>query len=650
MEVTNLAFDVGAFNTSRFIFSKPYGMTITGIGFDFAHGSIFDELSVYAISKISAEFMEDALTYTRDFSIRSISESSIDAINMGNVVVVFSIPDGESIDELKTSTPNYPIPSYPIKLLSRYEIMGGIPPNLLIRTSLPSTDLIRARPTDGKRDIAFFYRTLIESVKGISIASLLAVPVVAEGKAKFSVLIEYINKTSINKRCKLSLYSAITEPDANLISGTIMNPPSISAPFGWMGGDMASYKELLSSCIGFGSVGPPEVQQYIVYSAPHQIEAFDYWGAVLDDHDRLFFIPYNRARNPIWHYMHLPSKSIHGYEHGIAPAHLAPAAAYRGGVLDKKGRIVLCPYGQWANGIGLYHFIDVVSLSGSSYAGPLLAEAPHPGADDEYKFMPAMSGGVASRDGRIFFLPYGGSDGSTFLGFDPDTDSMFGYGTYNGQPLGSSGMYRGGQVDLINGRIYLIPRVPARSNIMHFIDTSMPIPLLIPYPTSLFVNEQADEPFRCMSMPLGDIMYLIPWGQAVKDKWEAVDTRQNVAAGFAKPSGTPIKPSFWQKAVLSSSGKLFLIPRFRDEITREWQYIHYPRTATERLKVVSYATADFVDNYTDGVLWSDGCIYLIPTFEFEQTAGDRWTMLRIDTKSSQGFHLSICNSPEFNHL
>ncbi len=672
MDAISLPFDIGANGSTDLMFSRPHSISISRISVEFPPGSDYDELSVYAMGTSSYIFSSD-YSYTTNFSLFAIGETTSNAIAPGTAIVVYDLEGLLNLEKLKFDYTPYLRPSYPIKLISRYSVLSNTFPYMDIRTDKVSMAPIRTGYHDSQKpgDVAFIYQPLIENIRGSNVDITFPTPIIAHGYAQFSILLTYINKTGINKRCKVTLYSSAIPGNSNLLPGALIPVSLLGPEFRWATSPYSksstgTYRQDTLEVCKLGTKYAPVIQSYTI---DESFDPYDYWGGVLyrfKEGACIFLVPYNGARKSKWHYIDLrtglDTPTLRSYTHGIDPSELAPAAAYRGGVLAKNGNIYFCPYAQCSHPSGKWHYLNVTTLAVHSMEAPVLEEAEAGGTvdPDGYSKFPAYCGGVFTMHNNyhyVYLAPYYIAPAYFWHLIDTHLNRVFVYEINGGEPSGiPSFAYRGCVYDMLEGRIYLCPHRRTGSTKWHYINiTGNPD---TPGQIVSYVNAAKDAilegtvPYMSMTSPLTldreSRIYLLPYDQAAGEKWNYIDTYRVVGHSYNKPTGTALKASHWIKPVLTPSGRLFLIPEVDDGDT-VWQYINYPKRAADAVDVVTYENETaYVDNYT-GAIEYFGLIYLIPAFSRARPVVQYPEMLYIKTNATQDFGLSVSQSPELNH-
>ncbi len=653
MEVVSLPFDVESNKRAIFMYGRPYSLSIERLAINFSEGSEYDEVSVYALTATSYWLNRSEASYTTKLALRAAGEASEIPSSNGDIACVFDLPSDITLDTLRTEIVPHLAQSYPVKLLSGFMTDYQAFPYLNITTEIKTEGSLSTRkdPVGSINDMVFIFSPLITHARGTDIdITYSPAPIVARANAQFSVLVQYVNKTTVNKRCKLTLYSRPSDPDIRLVLGAIFTPTPAGKVFDWPNGAPGGeFNIAASSTCANGAVYPPgiyDVNTGIVF------DPYDYYGGVVDFDSYIWMVPFNAARKPIWQGINadIPSSEFFQYFSGHPDTEFAPVAAYRGGVLTKDGLIFLCPYAQASWTSGLWHYIDTNDFTVHSYPAPVIPDLVDPTLPTEpggYADFPAYCGGALTSTGILVLAPFGASNRGTWHYVDTNTKVVHTYTvTY---PTLVPLVYKYAHSSLRYGYVLFSPTGSDGSGYWHYFKTSTMTAEY--YYSNLPASESPVGSYWSSSTVLvpGTFSYLIPFGQASRSRCHVI-IHGDFPQAYIASTPVGLETEMFVKGILAPTGRLYLVPGFGSG--REiWKYIEYPSSLSAAPVVRTYNTIiTLFDDYTDGVMTFWGDIYLIPTFTSTRPPGRGTPFQVIRTYCSQFYDKSVVSCPEMNRM
>ncbi len=654
MEVVTLPFDAQANGTWTFMYGRPHSLSIERISVELENGSDYDEISVYALTRSSYWLDEDAPGYSTELKLLSAGESTANLSENGNTIAFFDLPAGITLETLRGDIKPYLVKAYPLKLLSGYKVVSNLNPYVNISTDYKTEAPLR-KPTGDPdtvgtpNDLGFIFAPLVGKTKGISVdISYAGAPITAWANSQFSILVRYVNKTSVNKRCKITLYSRAADPDSKVISGALLNPLFEGLSYEWRDGAPGTdYLKATTDTCQYGSLYRPLVVPYELNFVP---DPYDYFGGVLDFDNYLLFVPFNAARKANWLAVILSAElppQFFQYPRGLSSSQFAPAAAYRGGVINSDGLIFFCPYAQASHTAGKWHYFDSASGNLFSYTAPVIPDLVDPTLPAEpggYTNFPAYCGGALTTTGLLVLAPFGISTAAnwhyvdtynqvvhTYTVLSPPTDPLF---------------YKYAYSNVAGDYIVFCPTRASSAGKWHYFNaTSLSTSL---YFSVLGPGDISERAYCGMSTVLAptSISYPIPFAQAARSLWTVI-INGTVPSVRVIPMPSGLDANTFVKGILAPTGRLYLIPGFSKGST-VWKYIDYPVDEVSSPKVVSFDNyTPLSDDVTDAAITPWGDIFLIPAF----TVGTSPTKFQVIRNfAARGFDSTVVTSPEVNRI
>ncbi len=659
MEVVTLPFDVPSNTESTFMYGRRYALSVERIIIEFAEGSSFDEITILALSEnnywVQPPSGGSYPSSSDAFNLRFAGDAPASSPVDGGYICFFDFSFDTSLSEIRTPASNYLVPAFPIKLLSPFSITYDVYPFLRILTEKRSIASI-SKPGIAENqisDMGLIFRPLATKVKGSNIdISYGLEPVIAHASAAFSILITYVNKTTINKRCKVTIFSRPLPPNATLITGAIVNPPIYGERYQWWSSTApkGDYKRILDDTTQYGPLYPPIL---LGGGFPALGFSYDYFGGILSLDGDIYLIPFNGARNGRWRvFLTSPSSSpaTYTYSTGKDPSEFAPAAAYRGAVVTDNNEIFLCPYAQASHTSGKWHYINAWFNVVNSYDAPILTDheddtiEKEPGGYDKF---PAYCGGVYVPSGKVILAPYGRSQYPTWHYIDTNAKVVHTYSVTSPPPKALA--YKQAYYNIENNYVIYAPTAASSTRAWHYLKVGTMATGT--YTVALPPSESNGADFWGITGLLSpnNESLLLPYRE------NAVKKMVIISHGTAPTTRLVPVPEGYEygkyiKGVVSHSGRLFLIPG-RAKGGHTWQYMNYPPDTHSKASIVTYDEyTSLFDEYTDAVMTYWGDIYLIHAFTRELLVGETSLLQYIRSYGAKIFDQTMVSSPEIDRL
>jgi hypothetical protein len=232
----------------------------------------------------------------------------------------------------------------------------------------------------------------------------------------------------------------------------------------------------------------------------------------------------------------------------------------------------------------------------------------------------AYAGGVYSpTQNRIYFVPHGQSDQTTWHYIDCDTGALVGYTVVALE----TNAYSGGVYSPTQNRIYFVPYEQSNETTWHYIDCNTEA--LVGYTVVAIANNAYDGG---VYSPTQNRIYFVPVIQSGQTTWHYIDCDTGDLVDYTV---TALSDGAYAGGVYSpTQNRIYFVP-FNQSNQTTWHYIDCNTGALVGYTVVAIAN----DAYLGGVYSpTQNRIYFIPARQSDQTT---WHYIDCDTGALVGY-------------